>query len=145
MAGKTVLLAWELGSGLGHARRLLAIALSLRSRGWSPVVAAREVWANAEAYRRSGVALVQAPLHRGLTPGQASRFQARGLADIMAACGYRSADELLPLVSAWYNLIDVLWPAAVVADYSPILALAAHDRVPLVAIGDGFVSARALR
>src|SRR5205823_23284 len=139
MRSRAVLLAWELGGGLGHARRLLAIAEALKKRGWSPIVAAREVWACADEYRRAEVPLIQAPMHPGLTPAESARFQARGFADIMAACGYRRAGELLAMTSAWDHIMDMIRPAAVITDYSPILALAAHERAPVVAIGDGFV------
>jgi hypothetical protein len=57
----------------------------------------------------------------------------------MAACSYRGAEELHAMVSAWDHLIQILGPRAIVTDYSPILALAAYDRVPVIAIGDGFV------
>ncbi len=139
MASKTVLLAWELGGGLGHARRLLAIALALHRQGWRPIVAAREVWACAAEYRHADVPLIQAPLHRGLSPAEGARFQARSFADMVAACGYRRVEELYAVVSAWDRLIDMIQPSVIIADYSPLLSLAAHGRVPLVAIGDGFV------
>ena len=139
MPSKTVLLAWELGGGLGHARRLLAIALALHRQGWRPIVAAREVWACAAEYRHADVPLIQAPLHRGLSPAEGARFQARSFADMVAACGYRRVEELYAVVSAWDRLIDMIQPSVIIADYSPLLSLAAHGRVPLVAIGDGFV------
>jgi UDP-N-acetylglucosamine transferase subunit ALG13 len=83
--------------------------------------------------------LIQAPLHRGLSPAEGARFQARSFADMVAACGYRRVEELYAVVSAWDRLIDMIRPSVIIADYSPLLSLAAHGRVPLVAIGDGFV------
>ena len=44
MTRRRVLLSWEVGAGLGHARHLLSIALTLRARGWDPVVAAAMGW-----------------------------------------------------------------------------------------------------
>jgi hypothetical protein len=38
----------------------------------------------------------------------------------------------------WDGLIDTVRPRLIIADYSPMLALAAYDRVPLIAIGSGF-------
>lgn len=133
------LLAWELGEGLCHARRLLTIARALKDRGWSPVVAARELWACTDEYRSAGIPLVQAPSHRGVVASNV-RFAARSFADMMAACGYQQADALWPTVVGWDYLVDLLKPAVVVADYSPILALAAFGRVPMVTIGDGYVA-----
>lgn len=135
---RVVLLAWELGAGLGHARRLLAVSQALQRRGFTPIVAARELWACTQEYRSAGIPVLQAPYHKAqLAPGQA--FRARGYADLMAACGYQRVEALWPTVLAWDSLIELTKPHAIVADYSPILALAACGRVPMVAIGDGFV------
>jgi rhamnosyltransferase subunit B len=135
----TVLLAWELGMGLGHARRLFTIAESMKARGWSPFVAARELWACADEYRSAKIPLLQAPKHRGLRPQEITNFRARGFADILAACGYREIELLIPTVFGWDGLIDILKPDVIVADYSPLLTLTAYRRIPVVAIGDGFV------
>src|SRR5258708_21638525 len=130
MPSKTVLLAWELGGGLGHARRLLAIALALHRQGWRPIVAAREVWACAAEYRHADVPLIQAPLHRGLSPAEGARFQARSFADMVAACGYRPVEELYAGVSAWDRLIDMIPPSLIIPHYSPLFTSPPPARVP---------------
>lgn len=136
--GPVALLAWELGAGFGHARRLLTAARGLIAAGFRVRVCQRELWACAEDFLALGVPNLQAPHHRSQVPaGQA--FRARGYADMMAVTGYQSVAGLLPTVLGWDALIDVVRPAVIVADYAPMLALAAHGRVPLVAIGDGFV------
>ena len=76
--------------------------------------------------------------HRGAVPA-GEPFRARGYADVMAVCGYANPDHLWPTVLGWDGLLDALRPNVIVADYAPLLALAAHGRVPLVAVGDGFV------
>jgi hypothetical protein len=134
---RVALLGWELGAGLGHARRLLHVARDLQRRGWSPIVAARQLWALADEYRDAGVPLVQAPVSEFHVPKDYS-FEARGYADIMAACGYQRLDTLLPTVAGWDRLIDATRPRVIVADYSPVLALAACGRIPLIVIGSGF-------
>jgi rhamnosyltransferase subunit B len=134
--GKSVLLAWELGAGLGHAKRLLRIAIALKERGYKPVVAARELWAAAGEYQKAGIALLQAPHHQSLAP---PNFRARGYADMLAACGFQRQEALAPVVAGWDTLLGYVRASVVVADYSPILSLAAWGRVPLLAIGDGFV------
>lgn len=134
---RVVLLGWELGAGLGHARRLLHVARDLRRRGWLPVVAARHLWALSEEYRSAGIPLVQAPLSR-LSPPRGGAFEARGYADIMAACGYQRLENLWPTIVGWDGLIAAARPRAIIGDYSPMLALAALGRVPLIAVGSGF-------
>ena len=130
---RTVLLAWEAGSGLGHAKRLLKIALRVTAEGWSTVIAARDLWACASECRAAGIPMLQAPVHR------APRFQGRGFADVLAAMGYRNVEALLPPVLAWDELINLVRPDVIVADASPLLTLAACGRTPVLAMGDGFV------
>ena len=139
MSERIVLLAWEMGAGRGHAARLLVLAQALKGAGWSPVVAARDTSVMAAAYRSAGVPVLQAPGHKSLLrPGE--RFSARSYADIMAVCGYRNAEALEATVAAWDALIRRTHPGVIVADYCPILPLAALGLAPVVTVGDGFVT-----
>ncbi len=133
---RRALLAWELGAGLGHARRLVTIARALFERGFSCTVAGRELWAIPDEFRALGIPILQAPHHLSQAPRD---FVARGYADIIAGCGFARAEILWPTVLGWDGMIDVVQPDVIVADYSPMLALAAFGRVPVVSIGDGFV------
>ncbi|HVG81016.1 MAG TPA: glycosyl transferase-like UDP-glucuronosyltransferase, partial [Methylomirabilota bacterium] len=61
-----ILLGWELGNGIGYARRLAAIAAGLRAAGHEPVLALREPKALADPAHP----VLQAPLVVGrLRPG----------------------------------------------------------------------------
>lgn len=141
--GRRVLLAWELGEGFGHAQRLLALAQLLRNDGWAPVVAARDPQALAEQYTAAGIAVIQAPAHRNGFAGP-EPFRARTFADMMGVCGYSELPRLEHMVRTWDAVLDEHRPDLVIADYSPLLSLAAFGRVPLVAIGDGFVTPPAM-
>lgn len=136
---RTILLAWELGQGLGHAVRLLWLARQLKQCGWRPVVAAREPSALAPDYAEAGVTVLAAPFlcprHEGPEP-----FRASSYADIMGACGYGDVEALNAAIDGWDALLAKLRPSAVIADHSPILSLAAYGRFPLIPIGDGFVT-----
>lgn len=136
---RRVLLAWEMGEGLGHAARLLLLATRLRDIGWQPTVAARDVAALADRYAAAGVAVVPAPAHRSQYSG-AAPFRAATFADVMGVCGYAGRGALAASVAAWDAVLDAQRPDLVIADYSPLLSLAAFGRLPLVAIGDGFVT-----
>jgi rhamnosyltransferase subunit B len=72
-------------------------------------------------------------------------FRACSYADILAGSGFGSVETLLPVVAAWQVLLDLLRPDLIVADYSPILCLAAYGSVPVVAIGDGLSCLRLAR
>src|SRR5262245_1955694 len=134
----TVLLAREMGEGLSHASRLLVVAKALKTKGWTPIVAARDVSTLVDQYRVENISVVQAPVHKSQVPA-GERFRARSFADIVAACGFQQVEALWPVVVAWDNLLDLIRPAVVVADYCPILPLACLGRVAVVTIGDGFV------
>ena len=136
MPDPVVLLAWELGAGLGHARRLLNLAHELKRRGFRPVVAARELWRLTTEYNDAGIPLFQAP---AFGDQRQKGFSARSYADLMAVVGYQNASSLWASVVGWESLLKLLDPALVIGDYCPILALAAYGRVPFLAIGSGFV------
>ncbi|MBT0963452.1 glycosyltransferase [Denitromonas iodatirespirans] len=140
---RRVLLAWELGEGLGHAARLLLIAERLRIAGWSPVVAARDPAALAERYAAANIPVIATPPHRSCFAGP-GRFRAATFADIMGVCGYADPTQLAAVVAAWDALLRQEAPELVIADYSPLLSLAAFGRLPVIAVGDGFVNPHGL-
>jgi rhamnosyltransferase subunit B len=137
--GRRVLLAWELGEGLGHAVRLLWLALRLREQGWAPVVAARNPAALVERYRAAQVPVISTPPHRSCFAGP-GRFRAASYADIMGVCGYADLTQLAAAVAAWDEVLRTHAPDLIIADYSPLLSLAAFGRIPLICVGDGFVT-----
>ena len=134
---RTILLVSELGTGMGHARRLLRIGLALQQRGFDVVAAMRELWVCTNEYREAQIQVFQAPIHRGQFPS--GGFRARGYADISAACGFQTVGALWSTILGWTALLELIRPQVIVADYSPIATLAAFDFCPLIAIGDGFV------
>ncbi|MBY0432073.1 MAG: hypothetical protein K2Q10_12800 [Rhodospirillales bacterium] len=134
----TVLLAWEMGGGQGHAHRLLAIARALADQGLRPVVAARRPELLASAYAEAGITVLAAPDHASLFPS-GRPYVLTSYADMMAMAGYACADTLAAILAAWDDMLEQVRPALVVADFSPFLTLAAYGRVPVLAIGDGFV------
>lgn len=136
---RRVLLAWEMGEGLGHASRLLTVARGLRAEGWAPVVAAREPRALKEAYAAADIPVIAAPAHRSCFTGP-GRFQAATFADVMGVAGYADRRQLAAVVGAWDDVLTAHAPEVVIADYAPLLSLAAYGRCPLIAIGDGFVT-----
>ena len=40
---RRILLAWEMGAGFGHIRRLLVLARALKERGWIPIIGQRQI------------------------------------------------------------------------------------------------------
>jgi UDP:flavonoid glycosyltransferase YjiC (YdhE family) len=131
------LMAWELGSGLGHAGRMAPLARELMKRGHQVDVVMQDVVHARSMFHGIDVRIFQAPmwLHRtvGLPHPQVS------LAEILLAAGYLAADSLSALVSSWQALMQVTGAQAVIGDYAPTALLAAHiSGLPSAAIGIGF-------
>lgn len=132
-----ILLAWELGGGMGHIRRLAAIGAELVAHGCSVTFALRELDAAESALDRIADRLVfRAPAYSGpLLTGAVCNY-----ADVLYRSGYVSADALRPLVRAWQRTLVTANPALVVADHSPTVLLAAAGRIPVIHIGSGFAT-----
>ena len=124
-----VLLAWEMGGGLGHTRRLLALADALAVQGYEPVLAQRTVHTLADEVRERGYPMIPIPPQISLAP-KGKPFRAMTYADIMAITGYAEMNVLEPLLDTWDGLLAMIQPAVVVGDYCPVLPMAARDRYP---------------
>jgi UDP:flavonoid glycosyltransferase YjiC (YdhE family) len=132
------LLGWEFGAGFEHVNRLLDVARALHRDGWSPVFALREL-ATGHRVLAEGFRILQAPVPPSLVAGFA-KFRCGSYGEIIGSYGFGSRDITGTVVAAWDELIALVEPSVIIADYSPFLSLAAYGRVPVVAIGDGFVS-----
>lgn len=137
---RAVLLAWELGGGLGHVQRLLPIAAELAGSDCRIVFALRRP-ENAEVIRQRlpAAKVLQAPVHLD-EQQERNTTGAFNYADILHRCGYDAMEHLGPVVSRWRELLDLEKPSLVVCDHSPTLILAAAGRVPVVNIGSGFAT-----
>lgn len=130
-----ILLGWELGNGIGYARRLAAIADRLKAEGHEPVLALREPKALPHAVHP----VLQAPIVVGrLRPGTRG-FVPAGFADLMAVNGFGTADHLSETLTAWQEVIDRIQPELVVAEYAAGLVLAAWRRIPTVLVGTPYL------
>jgi UDP:flavonoid glycosyltransferase YjiC (YdhE family) len=129
-----VLLAWELGLGLGHLSRLLRLGEALRREGWEVVLAAQQPASLAQRFLDAGIMVLPAPnvpLNRHLK-------SPTSFADILAVTSFRDPDLLLSHVLCWEQLLGLIKPDVIVGDFSPILALTVYGRIPFVAVGTGF-------
>lgn len=133
-----VLVGWELGAGLGHVRRLLAVSRGLAAYGHQPVFAIRNLVEPWPALRDAPFPLLQAPQWQPRPDQTGKHFRAAAISDIFAMQGFDSPDDLLPMVEGWQNLINLTRPGLIISDYSPTLCLAAYGVNPMVIVGDGF-------
>ena len=130
-----ILLGNQWGGGVGHVRNLRALADRMQTCGHQPVLALPDLVAARPALQDVKYPFLQGPVWRGaLRP----RKQTRTFADIMANQAFADENVYSTLVNGWSELIELTKPDLVVVKYAPLLSLAAHDRVPVVAIGSPF-------
>ena len=130
-----ILLGWELGNGIGYARRLAAIADRLAATGHQPILALRDIG----VLPNCAHPILQAPLVVGrLRPGTRS-FIPAGFADLITCNGFGSVDHLWSILRTWQELIKLCRPELVVAEYAPCLVLAAWRRLPTVLTGTPYL------
>lgn len=131
---KTVLLAWELGGGLGHISKLYRLAKSLQQSGYRCVIAVKNLL-DTSALIKDEFPLFQSPLY--YRPNINS-FYISSYADLLAWNGYSDADELYCMVRAWLDLFGCVHPDLVITDHAPTACLASHGSIPVVMVGTGF-------
>jgi UDP:flavonoid glycosyltransferase YjiC (YdhE family) len=136
---KTVLLAWELGRGLGHLFTIRRIAARLKAHGLRTVAVVSDL-ASTGVLQGSCDDVVQAPawpLGRQSAAHRAARSSAT-LNDILSSAGLADTAAVRALLVAWDDIFTRLQPQLVVADFAPIAALAARGRIPLMQVGNGY-------
>jgi hypothetical protein len=132
----TVLIAWELGGGMGHLSQLRPIALALMTRGHRVVGVFRDLERVPIVFGDDTIEYVQSPAKR---TGSA-RFHPPGTyAEMLANIGFGDAMELQALLAAWRTLYDLVGPDLVICDHSPTALLAARGyQFKRAVLGTGF-------
>lgn len=131
-----ILLAQELGSGLGHVTKLLPIARALAQRGHRAVFALPEPRLLTPLLNDDRYTVIASP--RWPASLDTAPFNGRTYSDILARRGYLEQGRLRAMVGAWQGVVDALRPDLIVADHSPTLCLSVAGVVPVVHIGSGF-------
>jgi UDP:flavonoid glycosyltransferase YjiC (YdhE family) len=129
---KTVLFAWELGRGLGHLMNMRRISARLKPHGFRCVAVTRDS-AAADLLGEAFGEIIAAPQW----PNR-SATSSTTLNDILSALGLADTEAVRRLLNAWDEIFKRTQPDLVIADFSPIAALAARNRIPLVHIGNGY-------
>lgn len=133
----TILFAWELGGGLGHATRIQPIAEALVRRGHRVVVVAKDLAAVARVFDRTPVVALQAPFFVGRAARPIQR--PASFAHILHNVGFDNERQLAVLAEAWSKIFEWVGPDVIVCDHSPTALLAARrSRAKRVALGDSF-------
>jgi UDP:flavonoid glycosyltransferase YjiC (YdhE family) len=131
-----ILLAWEMGSNLGHLSRLLPLGRRLRARGHSVLAVVRDLALAARVLGPADIPFIQAP--RMSVPSTISS-QPASYADVVRHCGWGDVQQLWGMTQAWVNVLRMFSPDMAVVDHSPTALLAARvTKTSCVAIGTGF-------
>lgn len=134
---RTVLVAWELGGGLGHLLPLAPILERLAGRGIAVWAALRDLSRVEVSWPGLPVRCLQAPHKTIRSPDRIDPL--RSYAHILHNSGYSNAGELQSLVQAWRHLMDLIEPDLLLADHAPTALLAARGRsIRRAVFGTGF-------
>jgi len=135
----TALLAWELGSGLGHLIRLRRLASRLVPHRLRLVAVVSEPQ-SAQMLAADGLEILSAPAWPVAFADERQRaaISSATFGDMLAGFGLADEWALRVLLMTWDRLFASIRPDLVIADYSPAAALAANGRVPLMLVGNGF-------
>ncbi len=121
MGGKPrILLAWELGGGLGHVTKFMVLAERLLAHGFELWAACQNLTSADVTLGQLGVRLVQAPVWPS---GPGNIPEPINYAGILARKGWLSADGLAGMARGWRNLVDAIAPRMIVANHAPSLLL----------------------
>jgi len=134
-----ILLAWELGLGLGHTSRLGPLAVALARRGHEPVLALKDLTAaSGPGFDGASGPILQAPVWVNEVGGLPAPI---GMAETLLRFGFYDASALAALARGWRNLVSLVRPDLILFDHAPTALLATRGLgVPRALFGDGFCS-----
>jgi len=130
----TILFAWELGSGLGHAAQIAALANPLAAQGHRVFAALRDLRAG-QGLLDPGVIPLPAPFRLGPPATEPTL----SFASILRDTAFGDDAALPVLTAAWRNLFKLVKPHLIVFDHAPAALLAARGLgVKRLLLGVGF-------
>ncbi len=133
---KRVLIAWELGGGMGHVMRAGALARAFEQCSVETVACLADLADSPHTRWPARCRILQAPRGSRL-PGHAATPSTFG--ELLYSCGYDDGNQLSALVTAWDHLLEIFRPDLVVVDHAPTAQLAARiNAVTVARIGSGF-------
>lgn len=118
-----LLMAWEMGGGMGHLDRMLAVARVLRARGHELGFALRDLARSHHRIAAQGFEILQAPVW---LPPLTNPPRLGNYAAVLAAAGWLSPPGLAALLQAWEALFRHWRADAVLGDHAPTAVLAAR-------------------
>lgn len=137
---KHILMCWEFGGGNGHARRLKLLGDHMAARGFKVSYALRRPEVGA-AVGISGEASIAAP-NWPILPAPADHkdhLTSATYGDYLAQLLFSPYDDLAQRFGQWHAIVEAARPDLIIADYAPSISLLVHRRIPIIAVGNGYV------
>jgi rhamnosyltransferase subunit B len=134
-----ILLAWELGGGLGHMVRFERLIKELRSRGHALSLALPYLQ-HAKNLDLSQDNIRNVPEWPGVARRRRDRTGISWITygDMLADIIFTDSNEIAAHIAVWRRVIDDSKADIVIADYAPGAVLAARNFIQCVNIGDGY-------
>jgi hypothetical protein len=130
-----ILLAWEIGGGQGHLHLLAAIAQKLHNCGIETVFALQNPRIKGQSLPGK---VLQAPQANMRFLNDKDDIKSYFFSDILYIYGFSTPFLFSFHFKAWQNLINLVKPSLIIADFAPALVLAAKGIIPTVVVGNGF-------
>lgn len=133
---KTVVLAWELGGGLGHIASFLPIVKGLKEAGFRPFLVFKDISSVEKIYKNIEVEYTQAPTWQSTL--HTSDHQ-ESIVDTLFHSGYLDQAGMLSMTKAWMHLLSTINPSVLITDFAPTALLANKVlRLPTLIFGNSF-------
>lgn len=131
-----IVVAWELGTGLGHLSYLSVIIKQLSEKGHNLTLVLNDP-ANLSAFDLpESLLILPAPSYKTLPVRQQPTVS---LPCILKNRGFQSIEILRGMVRCWHGIFKVTKPDLFIFDYAPLAMLASRGMsCPKVMVGSGF-------
>jgi UDP:flavonoid glycosyltransferase YjiC (YdhE family) len=131
-----LLLAWELGGGMGHMSKLAALTNYFTANGHQVAYALRDVNTAKHFHHTGHHPIYQAPVLGIRGPNIGAAYDC---ADMLLIRAYEDTAYLKSGIDQWQEIFTDYQPDVVVCDHAPSARLAAYIAdTPSYAIGNGF-------
>lgn len=139
MSEPIVLLAWELGQGLGHVMPAKRLAIELKRRGMRCVLAISNL-AAAREIGLGGNDVLQAPCWPMQTGDKKAKldYVPATVGEFLGEAIFSDVGVIARQIEGWQALAQDVRPDIVAADYAPGAHLAFGGSIPVVAYGVGY-------
>ncbi len=131
-----IVIAWELGGGLGHIQYDLPLAKILLQRGHEVVCIMKDVIDSGRILDQHSIRIMQAPVWQVYVKKLENTYN---YAETLFNHGYLVKDGLSCMAKSWRNLFNFINPDLLIADHAPTALIAARGQdIKTILYGTGF-------